>query len=75
MSNEKLFIRRSEARARLGVSEEVFTKLIRCKSLKPVKLTPNGRAFFKAAEVDGLANRPAASGKLSTPTPTPKKSK
>lgn len=66
--SEKLFIRRSEARERLGVSEEVFTKLVLCKRLKPVKLTPNGRAFYRSADVEALSQVPDPKPK----TPKPK---
>lgn len=59
----KLLLRRGEARTKLGVSDEVFTKLVACRRLTPVFLTPGGRAFYKSTEVDALT-------KLQTPTPT-----
>ena len=62
MSGQKLYLRRSEARQLLGVSEQVFTKLVQIGRLQPVHLTPNGRAFFATAQVTALA----------TPTPNPK---
>lgn len=76
----KLFIRRSEARERLGVSEEVFTKLLLCKRLAAVKLTPNGRAFYRSADVEALATKaptpvPSKEGNRSNPNNQPKKNK
>lgn len=77
MSN-KLFIRRSEARARLGVSEEVFTKMVQQAVLTPVRLTRNGRAFYASAAVEKLAEfeaRAKINFSKAQPQPQPKKTK
>jgi hypothetical protein len=65
-NNGKIFIRRKEARERLGVSDEVFTKLVAAKRLKPYYLTKGGRAHYAASQVEAL---------ISQPNPQPKKSK
>lgn len=61
MSNQ-LFIRRAAARAKLGVSEQVFTKLVNARKLTPYYLTKGGRAHYATSQVEALSHP-------STPTP------
>ena len=63
MSNVKLLLRRSEARERLGVSEQVFTKLVTAGRVKAIYLTRGGRAFYAASAIESLTQ---------PPTPNPK---
>lgn len=60
---DKVWWRRGEARAALGVSEEVFTKLVSTGVLTP-KYFPGGtRAFFERTQVEGVQPKAKTDGR------------
>lgn len=51
--SEKLFLRRGEARERLGVTREGFAKLVAAGVLTALYFPGQTRAYFDAAQVNG----------------------
>lgn len=55
---EKIYLRRGEVIAFLGISENDMTALIQQNTLTPVHLIKGGRAHFHRTEVMKLATQP-----------------
>jgi hypothetical protein len=51
---DKLWVRRGEARAYLGISEQAFTKLLASGALQPVYFPGGARALFEQKAVREL---------------------
>jgi len=51
---DKVWVRRGEARAYLGLSESAFTKLVRAGGLKARRFPGMTRAYFSSADVRRL---------------------